>query len=224
MLTINNFEGLILIANLINGYMRTPKINALYKLIDWLNNRFDLDIEKKGKDISNIDSNSWLAGFIDADGLFSVRTTTVSKYPKIECKFELGIFCLDDALDIEASKSLIKNIGTFLEIADYSFKQVKKSKGFYLSIKKQNIKSNEILLNYLSLFPLFSKKYLDSQDFGLIFQILKKYHDAKSKREFKLNNLDSDLDLKQVNIIKHGIYKRTEFKWNHLGKFYNLYK
>lgn len=223
-LTINNFEGLILIANLINGYMRTPKINALYKLIDWLNNRFDLDIEKKGKDISNIDSNSWLAGFIDADGLFSVRTTTVSKYPKIECKFELGIFCLDDALDIEASKSLIKNIGTFLEIADYSFKQVKKSKGFYFSIKTQNIKSNEILLNYLSLFPLFSKKYLDSQDFGLIFQILKKYHDAKSKREFKLNNLDSDLDLKQVNIIKHGIYKRTEFKWNHLGKFYNLYK
>jgi hypothetical protein len=33
-LTINNFEGLILIANLINGYMRTPKIIALYKLID----------------------------------------------------------------------------------------------------------------------------------------------------------------------------------------------
>jgi hypothetical protein len=33
-LTINNFEGLILIANLINGYMRTPKINALHRLID----------------------------------------------------------------------------------------------------------------------------------------------------------------------------------------------
>lgn len=63
--------------------MRTPKINALYRLIDWLNIRFDLDIDKKDKDISNIDSNSWLAGFIDADGHFSVRTTTVSKYPKI---------------------------------------------------------------------------------------------------------------------------------------------
>lgn len=88
-LTINNFEGLILIANLINGYMRTPKINALYRLIDWLNMRFDLNIEKKDKDISNIDSNSWLAGFIDADGHFSVRTITVSKYPKVECKFEL---------------------------------------------------------------------------------------------------------------------------------------
>jgi hypothetical protein len=33
-LTINNFEGVILITNLINGYMRTPKIFSLFKLID----------------------------------------------------------------------------------------------------------------------------------------------------------------------------------------------
>jgi hypothetical protein len=33
-LTINNFEGLILVANIINGYMRTPKIIALCRLID----------------------------------------------------------------------------------------------------------------------------------------------------------------------------------------------
>lgn len=67
-------ELLILIANLINGYIKAivNKINALYKLIDWLNNRFDLDIEKKDKDISNIDSNSWLAGFIDQDGHFTL--------------------------------------------------------------------------------------------------------------------------------------------------------
>jgi len=33
-LTINNYEGLILIAILLNGNMRTPKINNLYLLID----------------------------------------------------------------------------------------------------------------------------------------------------------------------------------------------
>jgi len=33
-LTINNFEGLILLANIINGYMRTPKITILKELID----------------------------------------------------------------------------------------------------------------------------------------------------------------------------------------------
>jgi hypothetical protein len=33
-LTINNFEGIILIVNIINGYMRTPKIISFYRLID----------------------------------------------------------------------------------------------------------------------------------------------------------------------------------------------
>lgn len=33
-LTINNFDGLILITSLINGNMKTPKIHALYRLID----------------------------------------------------------------------------------------------------------------------------------------------------------------------------------------------
>jgi hypothetical protein len=33
-LTINNFDGLILLTSLINGNMRTPKIHSLYSLID----------------------------------------------------------------------------------------------------------------------------------------------------------------------------------------------
>ena len=33
-LTVNNFEGVILITHLINGYMRTPKINSLFNLIN----------------------------------------------------------------------------------------------------------------------------------------------------------------------------------------------
>jgi len=57
-LTINNYLGIILVVNIINGYMRTPKINALYKLIDFLNIKFDLSIEKKIKDKSNIKDNS----------------------------------------------------------------------------------------------------------------------------------------------------------------------
>lgn len=33
-LSINSYQGILLIISLINGYMRTPKIEALYKLID----------------------------------------------------------------------------------------------------------------------------------------------------------------------------------------------
>ena len=38
-LYINDQKGILNLVNLLNGYMKTPKINSLYKLIDWLNNK-----------------------------------------------------------------------------------------------------------------------------------------------------------------------------------------
>ena len=38
-LYINDHKGNLNLVNLLNGNMRTPKINSLYKLIDWLNNK-----------------------------------------------------------------------------------------------------------------------------------------------------------------------------------------
>lgn len=88
--TVNNGEGLLLLVSLINGKMRTPKIKALLKLIDWLNLKHkDINIDKKPLDTSSLASNAWLSGFIEADGHFAVRTTVTAKYSRIECKFEL---------------------------------------------------------------------------------------------------------------------------------------
>ena len=66
-------------AVLLNGNMRTPKIEALYRLIDWLNakSNSDFNLPKLGLDESSLDSNSWLAGFIESDGNFY-------------CGFEMG--------------------------------------------------------------------------------------------------------------------------------------
>ena len=66
-------------AVLLNGNMRTPKIEALYRLIDWLNAKSNSDfiLPKLGLDESSLDSNSWLAGFIESDGNFY-------------CGFEMG--------------------------------------------------------------------------------------------------------------------------------------
>lgn len=62
------------IAVLLNGNMRTPKIEALHRLIDWLNAR-TTDGENKQKyklslDNSWLGSNPWLSGFIESDGNF----------------------------------------------------------------------------------------------------------------------------------------------------------
>jgi hypothetical protein len=60
------------IAVLLNGNMRTPKIEALHRLIDWLNakstNGFKLS--KLSLENSWLGSNPWLSGFIESDGNF----------------------------------------------------------------------------------------------------------------------------------------------------------
>jgi hypothetical protein len=43
-LTISPINGLIKIVNLINAQMRTPKINQLHLLINWLNSNHNLNI------------------------------------------------------------------------------------------------------------------------------------------------------------------------------------
>jgi hypothetical protein len=57
-LTINSYKGLVLIVSLINGNMRTPKIESLHRLIDWLNNSKNTNFLKKPLDDSSLTSNA----------------------------------------------------------------------------------------------------------------------------------------------------------------------
>ena len=87
---IQDIVGVYSIVNIINGYMRTPKIEALNRTINWLNNYMSVNqnsklpstklilsklnkIELKDIDNSPIDSNPWLSGFSDADANFSIN-------------------------------------------------------------------------------------------------------------------------------------------------------
>jgi hypothetical protein len=56
-LTINSYEGILLVISLINGNMRTPKIHSLNGLIDFLNNTKGTSIEKHPVSIESLDSN-----------------------------------------------------------------------------------------------------------------------------------------------------------------------
>ena len=208
-LTINSYEGIILIVNIINGYMRTPKINALYKLIDWLNIKFDLSIEKKIKDKSNINSNSWLAGFIDADGHFSVRTTTISKYPKIECKFEVS-----QRQNDHNNENNYEYLSLIADLLSTSVKEVRSDKpNPEYRVRTTSLNGNLILVDYLESYPLFSSKYLNYKDWRKVLM----YFENKSN-----TNPES---IKAIIEIKSKMNnKRTEFNWDHLGNFYNLYK
>jgi LAGLIDADG endonuclease len=70
-------QSLIDTIELINGKFRTPKIEKLEKLIDYINKKWFKQIEKSlillPLDNSSLSSNSWLAGFSDGDVSFNIN-------------------------------------------------------------------------------------------------------------------------------------------------------
>jgi len=205
-LTINNNEGIILLVNLINGKFRTPKIHALFNLIDWLNNKNQhIYIEKKALDTTSLLSNAWLSGFIDADGHFSVRTSLSSQYKKIECKLEIS--------QRQNDKNGNNNLYFLEEIAKLFLTTVKpirmETKFPQYRIRTTSLKGNLCVENYLLNFPLFSTKYLDSMDW---FKVIGYF---KSGQHYA--------NIEQISNIKANMNdNRTIFIWDHLQKFYKL--
>lgn len=207
--TVNNLEGLLLLVDLLNGKMRTNKVYALHRLIEWYSQYKNIFIEKKGHNGGSILSNAWLSGFIEADGHFSIRSTESGKYPKIECKFELtqrqkdqnkrdNIFFLEEiALNFE---SIVKPIRKDSDSPEYR-------------IRTTNLKANLAVADYLNKYPLFGTKFLDYMDWTKVVQL------------FNTTPFDHKLNMPYVKLIKSGMNeKRTTFVWDHLQKFYNLNK
>uniref|UniRef100_UPI0030E0A255 LAGLIDADG endonuclease n=1 Tax=Daedaleopsis nitida TaxID=1140402 RepID=UPI0030E0A255 len=207
-LTINNYDGLLLLVSLINGNMRTPKIYALWNLIDWLNLRFkNINLIKKPLNNSSLDSNAWLSGFIEADGHFSIRTTTTSKYPRVECKFELSQRQNDH--NSRSNLDFLEVIAQFL-LSSVKAIRVDKPKPEY-RIRTTSLKGNLVLENYLNTFPLFGSKYLDYQGW------------IKVLNYFKQGQFKHKSNIEEIISIKSCINdRRTVFTWDHLNHFYKL--
>lgn len=203
--SISDIKGLIKSVNLINGYMRTPKIVQLYKLIDWINNKSH-NISKLPLDDSLFNSNAWLSGFIEADGCFYVRVTQNNhcSTKKIACMLEL------------AQKTTNLNNDSLLSvmtiISDFLLSKLKiKTKNDQYLIRTSNLQSNLILKEYINSYPLFSSKHLDSLIWVKILNMMVNKEHQK--------NLETIIKLK-----KNMNSRRTYFNWNHLNNFYSYFE
>uniref|UniRef100_UPI0030011EF3 LAGLIDADG endonuclease n=1 Tax=Fomes fomentarius TaxID=40442 RepID=UPI0030011EF3 len=206
-LTINSYEGILLVISLINGNMRTPKIHSLNALIDFLNQTKGTSIEKRPVNKESLDSNPWLSGFIEADASFQVRTTLSGKYPKLECKLEISQRREDhkgyDNLDF------LSYIAEFLETEVKKIRSDKPKPEY--RVRTTNLKGNIKAKNYLLQFPLFGTKHLDSLDWMEVVDMFdRKEHNTNEGKE-------------KIVKIKSGMNNfRTNFTWDHLQNFYNL--
>lgn len=206
-LTINSYEGILLVISLINGKMRTPKLYSLNALIDFLNETKGTCIKKYSVSTEPLDSNPWLSGFIEADASFQVRTTLSGKYPKVECKLEIS--------QRRQDHKGYDNLDFLTYIAEFLETEVKKIRSDApkpeYRVRTTNLKGNIIAKNYLLQFPLFGTKHLDSLDWMEVVDMFdRKEHNTEEGK-------------KKIVKIKSGMNNsRIDFTWNHLQNFYNV--
>ena len=185
------------------------KIHQLYKLIDWLNKNHSTDINKLPLNKDNLENSSWLSGFVDADGSFSVlytKTEEGAKKRKIFCRLRIEQRILDPITN-DSYFDILNQISLFLN-CNLLTRTNKKFDQYYI-VYASNEKSIRILIDYFHKYPLFSSKFMD-------------YKDWESVANYKLNRLDLNAeDWKRIMDLKAGMnINRTHFNWDHLNTFY----
>nr|QID02895.1 hypothetical protein [Orbilia oligospora] len=211
-LVVSPVVGLKKIINLINGELRTPKIHQLYNLIDWLNKSHAANINKLPLNKDNLENNSWLSGFVDADGSFSVQYTKTeegAKKRKISCRLRIEQRILDPVTN-DSYFDILNQISLFLN-CNLLTRTQKSTNNIYYTLAASSKVSLDIIINYFNKYPLFSSKYLDYKDWEKVAYLI--INNKHKKPGFNY----SDEDLTMVKNIKNNMNtKRIYFNWDHL--------
>ena len=162
------------IINIINGRMRTPKIEALHRAIAWINENDNCFIFFLGLDCSALDSNSWLAGFSDADANFNITISERKKNKAIRTNVQTSFRIevkQNYSRDVSVYQggasffSIMTKITEFFTVNLYTRTRSRDNKYFYSFIAiAHNRKSQDLVREYFDRFPLYSSKYLAYKD------------------------------------------------------------
>lgn len=208
-------QDVLKIIQLINGCMRTPKIEALHRAIHWINEKDNSSIPLLDLDLSPIDSNSWLAGFTDADGNFSINLINKKKYGKVGAKVIQTFFRLE--LKQNYSKyvsetqggasyfNILTKVAAFFTVNLYTRTRFREDKVYYsFIVMSHNYTSHEIVRKYFDCYPLYSSKYLAYKDWCHV-------------QDLQILNKGKKWSKEDINKI---IFIKSQF--NNKRKFYNF--
>ena len=215
-LSVYSLKALHSLCQRINGKFRTPKIEALHRLIHWLNeyNKFER-LDLLNLDNSNLLSNAWLAGLSDCDSNFLVTFTTQSGTAKnIQLTYrlsqrqnyhktsELGNSYLPILTEI--AKTFNTKIVPFKRSRiNVNTKHSYIELGYLVTVK--SLSSRNELIKYFSEFSLLSSKHLDYLDWV-------ESHELVLSQKYKTIEGTSKL----IQLKNSMNTKRSQFNWAHL--------
>jgi hypothetical protein len=219
-LSIYKLSALHEFAQLVNGKFRTPKIEALYRLINWLNNygKFE-QINALSADKSNIISNSWLAGFSDCDSnfLISFSTSNLGIAKNIRLTYRLS-----QRQEYHRASStgisylpIISTVATafYTKFSSYERERLNTKtnstyteKGYLVTVS--TLASRMALINYFLEFPLLSSKHLDYLNWI-------EAHKLVSSKQYR--TVEGTAKLLELKSTMNN--NRTSFNWDHLDSF-----
>ena len=227
---IQDIIGVYTIVNIINGYMRTPKIEALNSTIDWLNAYICINknsklistkiilnqikkIEVKGLDHSPIYNNPWLAGFTDADGNFSINIHKRTNKNSIRVQLFYRLEVRQNYHNKEGEQisffSVMSKIANYLNTNLLSRSRTVGDKQFFSFIVTSCSKSSLIqTTDYFKKFPLLSSKNLDYKSW---LHILDLQQNSTMTTDYLNEAIKTRTDFNKT---------RTTFTWDHLKNCY----
>lgn len=179
---ITNAEAVINANNLINGYFRTPKLEALHRAIYHLNKLRKVNLLKLPLDVSDFGSNAWLAGFTDADGHFAIKVS--GYYKDYSLNIRGHVICVFSVNQREIYKRTGESYVEFMtKLANFfqcdlnfklandpSFKKPAKLIVFYV----QAAKNQFLVTNYFNKYSLMTSKHLNFLSYSKALNFLGK--------------------------------------------------
>lgn len=182
---ITDMEGFYVMATLVNGYFRTPKLEALHRQIHWINVRSLVYLNKKGYtnyeftslvkiglDLSPVLSNSWLAGFSDADSNFNVIISPRSNRNtiRVQTQFRIELRQTYHRSEITGTYGttyfdIMSIIASLLGVNVYNRARILEgSMTYQYFFVASTIRARKTVIHYFTNFPLLSSKRLDLLD------------------------------------------------------------
>jgi hypothetical protein len=213
---IQKTEDVIKIINIINGFMRTPKIEALHRAINWFNTYDNLELECLNLDNSPINSNAWLAGFTDSHSSFIISKSNRNNTSFFSYKFKINIVIpyieKKEWCDL-VYFSLFKKISEYLNTS-FITKSINNEKYTFI-VLASSIPSLSRLIQYRNKYPLL-ELWKASLDYANWCENLGNKYSKRGGKFKEVENLNIQLQNRQKMLGIKTLSQKRNFSTSYI--------